>query len=382
MIYLDNAATTYPKPQSVYNLWQQAMSIYGANPGRSGHAFSVKTSEAVFKARSVCADFFGASPENTVFTLNCTTALNFAIKGIAKPGCDFVVSDIEHNAVMRPAYSAAKAMDGTCTIFSTSGNDEETLRNARRAIGKNTVALICTAASNVLGLRPPIRELADLCRKQHICFIVDAAQGAGTLPISLADGINIICAAGHKGLYGPMGTGLMVTDGEYPLNTLIEGGTGSMSESIIQPDFLPDRFESGTINTAGVVALGGGVDFVNKHGKEKILAHELELCRLFCTNAKKLGVKIYNDITEKNESHYAPVVSFNIGEGDSADTAALLSKYGFYMRGGLHCAPMAHKKLGTLDSGTVRFSPSIFNTAGEVNKLIFVIEKIMRQGGR
>ena len=353
------------------------MSIYGANPGRSGHAFSVKTSEAVYNSRESCAEFFGSTPDNTIFTLNCTTALNFAIKGIARPGCNFVISDMEHNAVMRPAYSAAKAMGGTCTIFEISEDTETTLKNAAKAIGRNTVAMVCTAASNVFGLRTPIKELAELCRKRNICFIVDAAQGAGTLPIDIGDGINIICAAGHKGLYGPMGTGLMLTDGKFPLNTIIEGGTGSISESIIQPDFLPDRFESGTINTAGVIALGEGVRFVEKRTREKFLNHELELCKRFCGGAKEIaGVTLYNDITESNSGNYVPVVSFNIEGRDSADTAAQLSSYGFYMRGGLHCAPMAHRKLGTLEQGTVRFSPSIFNTSGEVDKLLMTLKKI------
>lgn len=338
------------------------MSVYGANPGRSGHAFSVKTSEAVYKAREICAGFFDASPENTVFTLNCTTALNFAIKGLAKPGCNFVISDVEHNAVLRPAYAAAKAMGGTCTIFETSEDEEETVLNAKKALGKNTVALICTAASNVIGLRLPLKRLAELCRERHICFIADAAQGAGTLPVSLKDGINIICAAGHKGLYGPMGTGLMITDGEFPLNTIIEGGTGSLSESVLQPEFLPDRFESGTINTAGVIALGAGVRFVERVTRERILAHELELCKEFCKEAKRKGYVLYNEITDKNQEHYAPVVSFNIEGRDSAETAQMFSDYGIYMRGGLHCAPLAHKKLGTLATGTVRFAPSVFSS--------------------
>lgn len=377
MIYLDNAATTFPKPRAVYGTWQRAMSVYGANPGRSGHAFSQSTAEAVYKSRKRCADFFGAEPENTIFTLNCTHALNFAIKGMAKKGCHFVTSDMEHNAVIRPVYAAARACGGSCTMFEAVSDEEQTVYNAERAIRPNTAALICTAASNVIGLRTPLAELAALCRRKNICFVVDAAQGAGTLPISLKDGINIICAAGHKGLYGPMGTGLMITDGAFPLNTIIEGGTGSASESVVQPDFMPDRFESGTINTAGVIALGEGVEFVRAKTPEAVLAHEIALCRRFCEGVRKIdGIRLYNDISEKNHRQYAPVVSFNFKKISSTEGAAMLSANGYYMRGGLHCAPLAHKKIGTIDKGTIRFSPSVFNTAQEVDTLIRTTERI------
>lgn len=380
MIYLDNAATTFPKPQAVYRKWTHAMSAYGANPGRSGHAFSQITAEAVYKSREKCAELFGAEPENTIFTLNCTHALNYAIKGVARKGCHFVTSDMEHNAVIRPAYAAAKAFGGSCTMFEATTDEEQTVYNAERAIRPDTAAMICTAASNVVGQRTPVRELAALCRRKKICFIVDAAQGAGTLPITLKDGINIICAAGHKGLYGPMGTGLMITDGSIRLNTLIEGGTGSASESIVQPDFTPDRFESGTINTAGVIALGEGVDFVRARTPEKILAHELALCRRFCDGAEKIrGIHLYNSITPQNSEQYAPVVSFNLGDIPSTEGAAMLSANGFYMRGGLHCAPLAHKKIGTINGGTIRFSPSVFNTVNDVDMLLKTMEKISKK---
>lgn len=395
MIYLDNAATTYPKPPQVYRAWQRAMGAYGANPGRSGHKFSADSAAAVFESRAKCAELFGAEPENTVFTLNCTHGLNMAIKGVARKGAHYVVSDLEHNAVIRPVHAAAEQCGGSYTIFETSDDEEETIWNAERAMRPETVALVCTAASNVIGLRTPIKELAALCRRKGarrprgICFIVDAAQGAGTLPLRMSDGINILCAAGHKGLYGPMGTGLMITDGGFPLNTIIEGGTGSASESLAQPEFTPDRFESGTINTAGVIALGAGVDFITRRGRRQpagaadgmkdILSHELALCKRFCAGVRDMsGITLYNDITAENEERYAPVVSFNIEGMQSVQAAAFLSDKGIYMRGGLHCAPLAHKKTGTLDGGTVRFSPSVFTAPGEVDALIRVLGGIRR----
>ena len=209
-----------------------------------------------------------------------------------------------------------------------------------------------------------------MCRRHGVCFILDAAQGAGTLPISLGDGVNIICAAGHKGLYGPMGTGLMITDGEFPLETLIEGGTGSASESVLQPDFTPDRFESGTINTAGAIALGEAVSFVRRKTPGMILEHELALCERFCRAAARIdGIIVHNMITPQNRELYVPVVSFNFERMSSEEGARSLSENGFYMRGGLHCAPLAHKKLGTISGGTIRFAPSVFNTAREIDLL-------------
>ena len=267
MVYLDNAATTYPKPPQVYRAWNEAMRRFGANPGRGGYAFSAETSEAVFAAREQCALLFGALPENTIFTLNCTHALNYAIKGLAQHKAHFVISDLEHNAVLRPVHSCAAINGGSYSIFETDEDDDITLARAERAIRPHTVGMICTAASNVTGRRLPVRQLAEICRRKGICFVIDAAQGAGVLPLSLSDGINILCAAGHKGLYGPMGTGLMLTDGSVQLKTIIEGGTGSASEDPLQPRFTPDRFESGTLNTPGCAGLTKGIEFIEKAKK-------------------------------------------------------------------------------------------------------------------
>lgn len=379
MIYLDNAATTYPKPRQVYRVWQNAMSAYGANPGRAGHRFAEETSRAVFAARESCAKLFGAETENTVFTLNCTHALNFAIKGLARKGCRFAASDIEHNAVIRPIYSAVKQRGGSCMLFSVSEDYEQTIKNARRVITPKTCAVVCTAASNVTGLRPPVEQLAALCKEMNVPLIIDAAQGAGTLPLKIGGGISFICAAGHKGLYGPMGTGLLISDGSIPLETLIEGGTGSASESHEMPEFSPDRFESGTVNTAGIVALGEGARFVAQKTPEAILSHELGLCRRFCELVRDMdGIELLNDISASNSAFYAPVVSFNLRGINSAQAADMLSAKGFYMRGGLHCAPLAHKKAGTLESGAVRFSPSVFTTEKDVDMLYAALRTAVR----
>ena len=374
MVYFDNAATTFPKPHSVISAMTGALIEYGANPGRAGHKLSMKTAEAVFAAREKCADFFGAETENTVFTLNCTHALNMAIKGILKNGDHILCSDIEHNAVLRPIYACAKERGITYSFVPTFDDDDRTAEAFEKHITHRTRAVVCTLAGNVTGKILPVRKIAEICRRRNICFIVDAAQGAGVLPLKLSDGINIICAAGHKGLYGPMGTGLMITDGKYRLSTIVEGGTGSTSKELAQPEFLPDRFESGTINTAGAISLGAGVDFVRNKGLDVIYNHEMTLCRRFYGElSKNPNVSLY---TGYPDERYAPVIPFNIKGLTSEETSERLSRAGFCLRGGFQCAYPVHRKMGTEETGAVRFSPSVFSTIGETNGLIRAISRI------
>ena len=378
MVYFDNAATTYPKPPAVIAAMSRALVRYGANPGRAGHAMSLETADAVYAAREKCADFFGADVNNTVFMPNCTFALNTAIKGVLPDNSHAVISDIEHNAVLRPLYALSTG-SGVSYSLAATGSDDETVENFRSCINRRTKAVICTLAGNVTGRIMPVKRIAQLCREKGICFIVDAAQGAGVLPLKLSDGINIICAAGHKGLYGPMGTGLLVTDGKYRLKTLVEGGTGSQSEERAQPEFLPDRFESGTINTAGAISLGAGIDFVNSKGVDAIRAHENELCCRFFSGLKKIpSVKLYSDAFDER---FAPVIPFNIGDLPAEEVTRLLSDAGYALRGGFHCAYPAHRKIGTASTGAVRFSPSVFNTASEVGGLVRTIARIASRAG-
>jgi selenocysteine lyase/cysteine desulfurase len=328
----------------------------------------------VFNSRAKCAEFFGAEPENAVFTLNCTHALNLAIKGIIKKGSHLIISDLEHNAVYRPVHAASKENGITYTKVTTSLNDDETVRNFEKAFNARTIAVICMAASNVTGKILPFKRIAALCKKKGVCFILDAAQGAGVMPIKLQDGINFICASGHKGLYGPMGTALLVTDQKFRLKTIIEGGTGSNSLDPEQPETLPDRFESGTINTSGAIALGAGIDFVREKTISKIYSHERALCELFRGEMEQNPkVKFY---TENFGSDRVPVIPFNIGDLDSTSGAGMLSRENFFMRGGLHCAGLAHKKMGTIPGGAIRFAPSAFNTKNEIISLVKTINSI------
>jgi cysteine desulfurase family protein len=373
MIYFDNAATTFPKPPQVLASIKRSITEFGGNPGRAGHHLSMKTAEAVFDARAKCAEFFGAEIEHTIFTLNCTHALNMAIKGIATHGSHFIMSDLEHNAAARPVHALSKVIGATYSIAKTHDNDDETVKSFESLINTKTKAIVCIAASNVTGQILPFKRLAKLCQARGICFILDAAQGGGVVDIKTTDGINFICCSGHKGLYGPMGTGLLVADGRYKLRTFVEGGTGSNSKSLSQPDDLPDRFESGTINTPGVIALGEAVEFVKKLGLARIYAHEQDLCECFISRVRKIEkVRLYFD----NPGGRIPLVPFNIAGLDSSETARLLSQEGICLRGGLHCSFLAHKKQNTLETGAVRMAPSVYNTKREVMILARAVEKI------
>lgn len=371
MIYFDNSATTYPKPKSVYKTASEAMIRYGGNPGRSGHKLSAKSGEMVFATREKLSRLFNADEQNCVFTLNCTEALNIAIKGIAKLGGHFVITDLEHNSVARPVHSLAKK--GVCeyTVAKTFDDDALTYESIRASLQKNTIAVIMTACSNVTGNVLPFEHIATLCNQRNIPLILDVAQAGGTIPIDLKSGINIICGAGHKGLYGLMGSGFMITDGRYELNTFIEGGTGSLSSELDTPDFLPDRFEAGTPNAVGIASLGAGIDFVQTVGLERIYNHEVRLKERFIANLEK-----YKDIKMYYSENNGTIVSFNIENIDSQSLASRLSDNGFALRGGIHCSYLAHKKLGTLQTGTVRFSPSYFNNETQVDALCRNIIKI------
>lgn len=374
MIYLDNAATTYPKPLAVLKSAEKALYDYGANPGRSGHRLSAKTSEQVFIARDKCAAFFGGEAENTVFTLNCTHALNFAVKGVcaAIGKCHVITTDLEHNSVIRPLHALYKQGRITYSIADSGDTDAFLVSSIEALIRRDTAVIVMTAGCNVNGRITPLPRIAKLCSKHGICLIADCAQAAGVIPLSLKDGINIICAPGHKGMYGPMGTGLLITDGKFPISSLIEGGTGSVSGDIDQPAFLPDMLESGTINTPGAIALGQGVDFVRAKGTERIYAHEAALCKLFAEQCGNIGrIRIFR----QPGLDYLPVISF-VADGEiSSATADMLSDNGFYLRGGLHCNFLAHKKQGTLETGTVRLAPSVFNTRSDVLKLCDLLSK-------
>lgn len=364
-VNFDNAATTYPKPPEVRLAVADAVAKYG-NAGRGGHVIAERTSEMVYHARETVADFFDAKVENTIFTLNCTHALNMAIQGILKQGDHVIISDLEHNSVYRPVVALARAGKISYSIAKVSADDGETLRHFQAEIRPNTRAVICTIASNVTGQILPYQEIAQLCRMHGICMIADGAQACGILPLSLErDGVHILCTAGHKGLYGITGTGVLMTDCAFPIQPLMQGGTGSASRSPEQPDFLPDRLECGTLNVIGAASLCAGVSFVKRRTVAGLYRHESHLCDLFCQSL--CGIPEITIYREKHVS-YVPIVSFTVDGASPEETAAWLSEQGFCLRAGLHCAPLAHEKLGTKD-GTVRFAPSAFSRETDVLRL-------------
>ncbi len=379
MIYFDNAATTYPKPVCVRRAVSEAIVKYGGNPGRSGHKMSLAASDAVYRVRERAAEMFGAEPQNIIFTSNCTHSINLAVKGLAemalreKRKIHVIISDHEHNSVFRPVYELAKR-GLEYSIAEVHPDDDVTMVNFERLITPSTAAIVCTLGSNVTGQLLPYRRIGELCKRKGICFIADGAQVCGVIPVNLReDNINILCMPGHKGLYGISGTGLMITDGKFPLYHIIEGGTGSTSLEAEQTPFLPEMLESGTVNTVGIVSVGAGMDFITRIGHEKIFSHEMSICdRVINDFEQTNGVTVYRRCGGK----YLPIVLFNISGYSAEETASLLNDKGFALRGGLHCSGLAHKAEGTLPDGAVRFSPSCFSTAAESDFFCAAVREI------
>ena len=376
MIYLDNSATTYPKPVSVVSAANFAVKNYSFNSGRGGYNASVKAAEKIYSVRERLADFVNATPENIVFTHNCTVALNMAIKGSVNRGEHIIISSLEHNAVSRCVYALKEQKNVSFSIAEYSYDDNQTVENFKRLIRPETSLIVCTMASNVFGCALPVAKIGRLAKENNIRFIVDGAQGVGIFDTDIKrDNIDILCAAGHKGLYGTMSTGFMAVGEGVTLNTIIEGGTGSSSLNLLQPDFLPDRLEPGTLNNSGVIALGAGAEFVMKKGVEHIYSHELNLIRFIYSGLEaNPNAVLYTPMPEKES--FAPILSFNYKDYPSEKTASLLAEGGIAVRGGYHCAPLAHHSFKTDDRGTVRISPSVFTKAGECEKFLNYLKKL------
>ena len=379
MIYLDNAATTYPKPPQVQNAVASAIYRFGANPGRGGHAMSMATAEEIYRTRAAVSDFFHApGPECVALTMNCTHALNAVLKGLRKPGDHVVVSCLEHNAVMRPLHKLEGQGVTVTAVRVTPGDNDATVDAFRHALREETRLIVCTHVSNVWGIRLPIGRISAMAHQYGIPVCVDAAQSAGIFPVFLEeDGIDYVCAAPHKGLYGPLGTGLLITACGSGLDTILEGGTGTNSLSLSQPEEMPERMESGTVNVPGIAGLRAGLAFVREKGTERILRHELEVTRTIYRALRRLdGVELFTG--EPDGAVFAPVFSFRVRGLPSEDTAAALAQQGVAVRAGLHCAPAAHSFMGTLETGAVRVCPSAFTTGREVQGFVTAMQRVLR----
>ena len=373
MIYLDSAATTFQKPPSVTAAMQDAL-LTMSSPGRGGYPAAMKAAETAFQCRSELAELFGVgNPERVVFTSSATHGLNIAIKSLVPPGGKAVVSGYEHNAVTRPLTAlGAEVSAAEAPLFRQS----EVAAAFDRLIVPGTDAVICNHISNVFGFIQPVEAIAAMCRERGVPFIIDASQSAGVLPLNL-DRLEaaFIAMPGHKGLYGPQGTGVLLCGENIPVRTLLEGGTGSLSMQQEMPDFLPDRLEAGTHNMPGIAGLLAGVRFVKQRGMANILDHERRLTLLAAEGIRMLpGAKV---LAMPGLREQAGVLSFVPLKKDVEEVGTSLAEHGIAVRTGLHCAPFAHRSAGTLDTGTVRVSFSHFNTRTEVYQLLAALQDIL-----
>lgn len=367
MIYLDSAATTLQKPAAVAAASARAINNL-ASPGRGGHRPAMAAAETAFACREAAARLFHVDdPERVVFTFNATHGLNIAIKTLAKPGSRVVISGYEHNAVTRPLH----ALGADIRVARSPLFDQEAAVEAfGRELDRGADLVVCTHVSNVFGFILPVAEIAGLCRERGVPLIVDASQSAGAVPLDFSTlGAAFVAMPGHKGLYGPQGTGLLLC-GADPV-PLLEGGTGSESRRQSMPDFLPDRLEAGTHNIAGIAGLLEGLRFLERRGVEKVAAHEAALIRHMgeglCA-AHGAEVFLSGDPTTQ-----AGVLSFRLRGRDCEEAGETLGEQGFALRAGLHCAPLAHESAGTLETGTLRASVSAFNTGREIEKFIHAV---------
>lgn len=374
MIYFDAAATTLEKPACVIRAAVQAMKTM-SSPGRGGHAAARAAEETAFACRAEAADLFGVeSPGRVIFTGNATHGLNIAIRSLIRPGSSVVISGYEHNAVTRPLCAVD---DVEVTVVDTPPFREDQAAEAfEAAIKKGADAVICNHVSNVFGCVQPIETIAGICRERGVPLVIDASQSAGILPVRADEtGAAFVAMPGHKGLYGPQGTGLLLCGaGAEPV---LFGGTGSVSRRQTMPEELPDRLEAGTHNMPGIAGLLEGIRFVKGLGLKRINDHEARLAELAAELLERLpGVTVWRP---ENTPQHTGVLSFQVEGRDCEEIAAELAKRSIAVRAGLHCAPLAHKTAGTLEKGTVRVSFSVFNTAGQVVRFAEEMRRIVRE---
>jgi len=381
-IYFDNAATSWPKPLEVIQAMVRFIEEVGANPGRSAHRLSVEASRIVYEAREALAELFHVrDPLRIVFCSNATEAINLALKGLLRAGDHVVTSSMEHNAVMRPLRALEReGVEVTVVLCSPEGFLDPA--DLEEAIKPNTKLFVLNHASNVVGTILPVAEAGGIARRHGLLLLVDAAQTAGALPIDVeADGVDLLAFTGHKSLLGPMGTGGLYIGERVALSEfepLKRGGTGSRSELEEQPEFLPDKFESGTLNAVGIAGLLAGVRFILERGVDEIRRHEVELTQKLIEGLLAIpGVTVYGGHDARRQT---ATVSLNIrGLSPSEVGLRLDEEYGILCRVGLHCAPAAHKTIGTFPNGTVRFGLGYFNTMEEVERAIKAVEEIAHQ---
>lgn len=379
MIYLDNAATSWPKPESVYRAMDEFLRTSGGNPGRGGHTMAVAATSLIDKTRLLIARMINADDKDRViFTLNCTDSLNMGLKGVLKPGDHVITSNLEHNSVVRPLNKLEQQGVTVTRLSPRSAGEPVAAEDVEKAIRDKTRLIIMTHASNVNGVIQPVREYGLIARKHNLIFMVDAAQTVGRYPLDVrGDSIDLLAFSGHKGPLGPPGTGILYIGERVDPDSLREGGTGSHSEMEEQPTDLPYKFECGTANTVGIAGLAAGLNFISREGLGKVLTHEQELNARLAEGLSQIeGVTLYG--AQRSEEQ-APIISFNIAGTDPGEVGAILDQaFDIKVRAGLHCAPVAHKTLGTFPAGTVRVSPGYFNTREQIEETLEAVKRISR----
>lgn len=382
MIYLDNAATSWPKPPGVSEAMVRFMEVIGANPGRAAHRQALESGRIVFRAREAVAELFRApDPLRVVFCMHVTEALNLALKGLLKPGDHVVTSSMEHNSVMRP-LRALECSGIQVTVVTCSPDGALSVGDLESAIRPNTRMITLNHASNVVGTLLPVAQAGALCRQHGLLLLVDAAQTGGAYPLDMqSDQIDLLGFTGHKSLGGPMGTGGLIFGervDETEIDPLVRGGTGSQSEHEIQPNFLPDMCESGTPNVVGLAGLEVGIRWILARGVEEIRRHEVALAGRLIGGLREIaGVSVYGTLDPELQT---ATVSFNIAGMSPSDAGLRLDDdYGIMCRVGLHCAPAAHRTIGTFPTGTVRFGLSAFSTAEEVDGALIAVRRLAQQ---
>lgn len=373
MIYFDNAATGGYKPPEVTETVINTVKYLSANPGRSGHRLAVTGAKTVFATRTAFADTFGCPPERVIFTKNCTEALNTAIFGICRKGNHVITTVYEHNSVLRPLYALKNA--GIITFDAVSAKSCEDLADAvEEKLRPETALIICTAVSNVTGEVMPIRRIGQIAEKHGILFLVDGAQGGGHIDLNMKDNkIDVLALAGHKGIYGIMGSGVLMFKENVDIAPFCYGGTGTTTFEEGQPAFYPERLEAGTLNLPAIAALGEGLRYAfdNFYGFSRIL--------LRYTEKLTDGLKRYGRVKCYSSPNPAGIVSFSADGYDSESLSDLLgNEYDIAVRGGFHCAPLCHKFLGTAENGLVRVSVCPHNSEREINYFLTAIGKILR----
>lgn len=380
-IYLDNAATTFPKPDAVYRAMDEFARSRLANPGRAGHRMALASERLLDEARHLLNQFFkGEAPERFIFTLNCTDALNMAIKGVLREGDHVVTTNLEHNSVSRPLQALADAGFIELTRIQADGGGTIDPDDVRRAITPQTRLIALTHASNVLGTVQPAREVAQVARQHDVLFLLDAAQSAGVIPIDIRGwGVDLLAFPGHKSLLGPTGTGGLYVGSRVQLRPWREGGTGGDSASPTQPRELPYYLEGGTPNVVGIAGLIAGIRFVQEHGQENIHQQEMQLIeRLRQWLVEQEGFEVFGHDDAKRR---VATLSFRLDGLPAGDVAAILdTSFDIAVRPGLHCAPYIHKALGTFPEGTVRVSLGPFNTSADIDALCHALHQLVSSG--